>query len=69
VVVDASGEKRSKQSAARQAGPAELPRALELLGFAPPRGVAGKELLDWACAARAVARLPRLRSVRAVATG
>ena len=67
-VVDARGEKLSKQTGASplDAGrfDAQLAHALALLGQRPPP-LAGRELLAWARANWDVKRVPRARTVRA----
>jgi len=66
IAVSAAGEKLSKQTGARSIDRAHvaewLARALAFLGHPPPRGLAARELLEWALANWDVARIPRLRA-------
>jgi glutamyl-Q tRNA(Asp) synthetase len=62
VVVNAQGEKLSKQTHAADATRADIPAALRFLGLPPPVDLdpAPAALLAWALAAWSVERLPRL---------
>jgi glutamyl-Q tRNA(Asp) synthetase len=67
VATNAAGEKLSKQTAARAAGPGELRRALRFLGQAAPADLTPRESLDWALRHWDVARIPRARAAPASA--
>jgi glutamyl-Q tRNA(Asp) synthetase len=62
VVVNAQGEKLSKQTRAADATRADIPAALRFLGLSPPGDLdpAPAALLAWALKAWGVERLPRL---------
>lgn len=66
IAVSAAGEKLSKQTGAQPIDRAQvaewLARALAFLGHPPPRGLAARELLEWALANWDVARIPPLRA-------
>ena len=63
VATNSVGEKLSKQTRAADAGPDDLPRALEFLGLAPPASLARSELLEWAVGRWDPARVPPRRAV------
>jgi glutamyl-Q tRNA(Asp) synthetase len=63
VAVNAAGEKLSKQTGARAAQPADVPRVLSFLGSAGPEGLAGRELLEWAIRSWDVERVPRRKAL------
>ncbi len=63
VATNGAGEKLSKQTRAPDAGPGDIPRALEFLGMRTPAGSVGKELLEWAVRHWDAARVPRVRSL------
>ncbi len=65
VATNNAGEKLSKQSRAADAGPADLPRALEFLGIETPEGLASKELREWATGKWEPASVPRVRAAPA----
>jgi len=64
VAVTAEGEKLSKKTGAPAAGAADLPRALALLGHAPPPGLAVRQMLEWAKMNWNPARIPRARTLQ-----
>ncbi|MGE0876317.1 MAG: tRNA glutamyl-Q(34) synthetase GluQRS [Burkholderiales bacterium] len=64
VAVTAAGEKLSKKTGAPPAGTDDLRRALEFLGQAAPRELAGRELLDWAKINWSAERIPRARTLQ-----
>lgn len=62
VATNRAGEKLSKQTRAADAGPDDLPGALEFLGMNAPEGLVPKELLEWASSHWDPARVPRVRA-------
>ena len=62
VVVNAAGEKLSKQTHAPDAQPAQLAQAMAFLGLSPPTGLAQGDLLPWALGEWRADRVPRVRS-------
>src|SRR5688572_2805624 len=62
VATNSVGEKLSKQTRAADAGPDDLPRALDFLGLKAPASLAGSGLLEWAVARWDPARLPPRRA-------
>ncbi len=65
VATNAAGEKLSKQTRAPDAGPENIPHALEFLGMQLPTGITGKELLGWAVRHWDPARVPCVRAITA----
>ena len=66
VAVDAGGEKLSKQTGARTAGPDSLAGAFAFLGHALPAALVAAppaEMLAWGVANWSVARLPKSRAI------
>lgn len=63
VATNAAGEKLSKQTRAADAGPGDMPAALEFLGMKIPRDPQPEELLKWAVSGWDPARVPRVRAV------
>jgi glutamyl-Q tRNA(Asp) synthetase len=63
VATNAAGEKLSKQTRAADAGPRDMPNALEFLGMHVPAGIAGSKLLDWATGHWDPARIPQCRTL------
>jgi len=64
VAVTAAGEKLSKKTGAPAAGVADMPRALALLGHAPPSGLGVRQMLEWAKMNWNPARIPRSRTLQ-----
>jgi glutamyl-Q tRNA(Asp) synthetase len=62
VATNSAGEKLSKQTRAADAGPDDIPAALEFLGMNAPGGLVPKELLEWAVSRWEPARVPRVRA-------
>ncbi|HLX80939.1 MAG TPA: tRNA glutamyl-Q(34) synthetase GluQRS [Burkholderiales bacterium] len=62
VATNSAGEKLSKQTHAADAGPDDIPAALEFLGMAVPAGLVADELLEWAASHWDPARIPRARA-------
>lgn len=62
VATNSAGEKLSKQTHAADAGPGDIPAALEFLGMAVPAGLVAGELLEWAASHWDPARIPRVRA-------
>lgn len=65
VATNSAGEKLSKQTRAADAGPDDIPAALEFLGMNAPGGLIPKELLDWAASHWDPAHVPRVRAAPA----
>lgn len=63
VVIDAHGEKLSKQTHAPDAEPGHLRPALAFLGHPPPANLAPADLLSWALGAWDPARVPATRTL------
>jgi glutamyl-Q tRNA(Asp) synthetase len=64
VVTNSTGEKLSKQTHAADAGPGDIPGALEFLGMKAPADLALRELLEWAANHWEPARIPKVRAAR-----
>jgi glutamyl-Q tRNA(Asp) synthetase len=62
VATNSAGEKLSKQTCAADAGPDDIPAALEFLGLIAPGGLVADELLQWAQSSWEPERIPRVRA-------
>ena len=64
VATNGAGEKLSKQTRAADAGPDDIPGALEFLGMNAPVDLDPRELLEWAANHWEPGRIPRVRAAR-----